>query len=160
MRTRLTVVLLAGAIGLSCSSSSSAPTSSTAAAISVRAPASVAARVCTRCADLVGELEVAVDLVVEETAGVGGQITGINVVLSSGSTPIVGPALFDVATILRFGTPTNRINARGSLTLPQIGVHFEPSLRERLPGTLRFTVMFQDDGGHSTSADAVIQVTP
>jgi hypothetical protein len=55
---------------------------------------------------------------------------------------------------------TVRINASGSLRIPEIGVHFAPALRDRLPGTLLFTVNFRDDNGHTLSADVVIQVTP
>jgi hypothetical protein len=38
-----------------------------------------------------------------------------------------------------------------------IGVHFEESLRGELPATLRFTVNFRDDNGHTLSSDVAIQ---
>ena len=158
MRTCLFVLLLAlAATSFSCSNPAPRPTT---AVIVVRAPASIAARVCPRCGDLVGELEAVADLVIEETAGVGGQVTGINVLLANGTGPIEGPGVLDVASILSFGAPTVRISANGSLRIPEIGVHFAAALRDRLPGTLRFTVNFRDDNGHTVSADVVIQVTP
>ena len=42
----------------------------------------------------------------------------------------------------------------------QIGVHFADSLRDQLPATLRFTVYFRDDNGHTLSSDVAIQITP
>ena len=107
-----------------------------------------------------GELEAVADLLIEETAGVGGQVTGVGVLLSGTGGPIEGPGVFDVEVLTRFGVPTMRINPRGSLRMPEIGVHFAPALRDRLPGTLRFTVMFRDDNGHEISTEVVIQVTP
>jgi len=163
MRTRLIPLLLIAAVGASSSCGADAgptPQPAPSASIVVRAPASIAVRVCPRCGDRVGELEAVVDLVIEETAGVGGQVTGVGVLLSGNGGPIEGPGVFDVETLTRFGVPTMRINPRGSLTMPSIGVHFEPALRGRLPGTLRFTVMFRDDNGHAITAEVVIQVTP
>ena len=130
-----------------------------AAALVLRAPASAPARVCVTCLEA-GDLEARVDLVIEETAGVGGEITGITVLLSNGSTVFEGPGTFDREVILRFGAPTTRVNARGSLTIPQIGVHFPGGLRDRLPATLRFTVMFRDDHRNTTSAEIAIAITP
>ena len=34
------------------------------------------------------------------------------------------------------------------------------SARDQLPATLRFTVMFRDDNGHTVSSEAAIQITP
>jgi hypothetical protein len=89
-------------------------------------------------------------------------VTGINVVLlGSDNTPIEGPGLFDRDVLLRFGAPTLRINARGSLTIAALGVHFAPSQRTRLPGILRFTVNVRDDNGHSVSSSEIaIVITP
>jgi hypothetical protein len=39
-------------------------------------------------------------------------------------------------------------------------VHFDESLRDQLPATLRFTVQFRDDNGHTVSSEAAIQITP
>lgn len=98
---------------------------------------------------------------VEETAGVGGQITGVNMLFASATATIEGPGVFDATVLARFGAPTLRINARGSLTLPLIGVHFSGTLLDRLPATLRFSVIFRDDNGNSvTSADVAILITP
>jgi hypothetical protein len=96
-----------------------------------------------------GELDAAADLVVEETAGVGGQVTGVGVLFSNASVTIEGPGVFDPFVLGNFGVTSLRVPARGSLTMRQIGVHFAGSLANQLPATLRFTVMFRDDNGHT-----------
>jgi hypothetical protein len=104
---------------------------------------------------------VVAEIVVEETAGVGGQITDIVVLLSGAGGAIEGPGVLDATSLTRFGASTLRIEARGTLRIPAIGVHFSPAQRDRLPGTFQFTVNFRDDNGHTVrSAEATIQVTP
>jgi hypothetical protein len=127
--------------------------------INVRVPAAVPARVCPRCGDRIGEMEAVVDMVIEETGGVGGEVTGIGVHFLGGTTTIEGPGVFDREVLLRFGAPTLRIAGRGSLTIPAIGVHFEPSKLDLLPGTLRFAVMFRDDNGNSSTTDVSTAIT-
>jgi hypothetical protein len=167
MRTLSTraIALAVALAGPSCSSSTpggpSPGTPPPTAAITARALASVPARLCPRCGNLAGELEAVVDLVVDESAGVGGQVTGVNVLFANATTTIEGPGVFDATVLLQFGAPTLRINPRGSLTLPLIGVHFPGTQRDRLPATLRFSVMFRDDNGHNvTSAEVAILITP
>ena len=157
MRTVVAFALALAVVAPSCSRST--PTTPTAGAVIVaRAPASIAAQVCTRCGPLVGELEAVFDLTVEETAGVAGQVTAIDTVLRSGSVVIEGPGQFDVASVTAFGGGTNRVSARGSLTLRQIGVHFSPEFRAQLPATWTLVVRFRDDRGNVTSADVLVQV--
>jgi hypothetical protein len=150
------IVLLSAISGSSCSSP---PAPKPSGAFTIRAPASIVARVCTRCGSLVGDLEVAVDLVVEETAGVGGSISQWTMLLEGSGGSIEGPGTFGPSNLLQFGAPTTRVGARGSVTLPEIGLHFPPSALLRLPGTLRFTFTFLDDNGHTMSVDVSIRVT-
>jgi len=160
MRTRLVRSLLVfiGLAGLACGSTPAGPLPT--AAITVRVPASIAARVCTRCGNLVGELEVALDVVIEETAGVGGRLVSVtNFILAGSGGTIEGPGNYDAAGLALWGVTSLRINAGGTLTITQIGIHFAPSERARLPGTLSFTVNFVDDNGHTITRDVVIQVT-
>ena len=133
--------------------------SANAAVIVARAPAAVAARACSGCGVNSAELEAAVDLVVEETAGVAGQITAVDVVLRTGSVVIAGPGQFDAAAVTTFGGGTNRVPARGSLTLRSIGMHFDPQFRAQLPATLTMVVRFRDDRGNTSSTDVAVQVT-
>lgn len=156
------LAFLVSVIGLSCSSpNTSSPTApSPTASIVVRAPASVPARPCQRCLGTPGELDAAADLVVEETAGVAGQVTGVGVLFSNASVTIEGPGVFDPLVLGNFGVTSLRVPARGSLTMRQIGVHFANSLSDQLPATLRFTVMFLDDNGHTLSSDVAIRITP
>jgi len=165
MRSTPLLAFVISVVGLSCSSSTPGTPSSTTppsptASIVVRAPASVAARPCQRCVGAPPQLEAAADLVVEETAGVAGQITGVGVLFSNASRTIEGPGVFDPLVLANFGVTSLRVAARGSLTMRQIGVHFDESLRDQLPATLRFTVMFRDDNGHTVSSEVAIQITP
>ena len=148
-------------VGPACSNSTP-PTgpSTNSATIVAHAPASVAARACTGCGANSTELEAVVDVVVEETAGVAGQITAVDAVLRTGSVVIAGPAQFDAAAVSTFGGGTNRVAARGSLTLRSVGMHFGPQFRPQLPATLTMVVRFRDDRGNTTSADVFVQVTP
>ena len=163
MRPTPILAFLLSVIGLSCSgSTTSGPAApSSTASIVVRAPASVPARLCQRCLGTPGELDAAADLVVEETAGVGGQVTGVGVLFSNATRTIEGPGVFDPFVLANFGVTSLRVPARGSLTMRQIGVHFAGDLRDQLPATLRFTVHFRDDNGHMLSSPEVaIQITP
>ena len=127
------------------------------AAITVQAPASLPARLCTRCGGIPGELEAAADLVIRETAGVAGQVTGVGYLFSNASMTIEGPGEF---TARYFGTTDLHIAARGTLTLPEVGLHFAGSLRDQLPATLRLTVNFNDDNNHRISSEVSILITP
>jgi hypothetical protein len=159
MGTKLQAVLLIVVTSLLGSSCSPTEPNRPTASIVIRAPASIAPRVCARCPELAGELEAVAQLVIEETAGVGVDITSMTTHLAGNGGNIEGPGTFDPATILRFGVPTTRVNARGSLTIQEIGVHFAQALRARLPGTLRFTFVFRDDNGHTITSEVVIQVS-
>jgi hypothetical protein len=144
-----------------CSGETPTNPTATAAAIVARAPASVAARTCAGCGAGASDLEAVVDLIVEETAGVAGQITTIEVLLRTGSVVIAGPGQFDAAAVTQFGGGTNRVPARGSLTLRSIGVHFASVFRPQLPATLTFNIHFRDDRGNSAMSNLVaVAVTP
>lgn len=161
MRSRTLLALLVSAAGLACSSSGTPSAPSPSASIVVRAPASLPARVCQRCGGIPGELEAVADLVVEETGGVAGQVTSVGVLFSNPARTLEGPGVFDATVLTGFGVASLRVAARGSLTMREIGVHFPGSLRDQLPATLRFTVSFRDDNGHTlTSSEIAIQITP
>jgi hypothetical protein len=118
------------------------------------------ARPCQRCVGAPAQLQAVADLVVEETAGVAGQVTSVGVLFSNASRTIEGPGVFDPTVLANFGVTSLRVAARGSLTMREIGVHFADSLRDQLPATLRFTVNFRDDNGHTLSSEVPIQITP
>ncbi len=148
---------------LSCSGSSRSPVptaSSPTATIVVRAPAAAPARICGRCVAGPPQLEAVADLVVEETAGVAGEIASVGVVLANTSRTIEGPGLLDATVLANFGVTSRSLPARGSLTLREIGLHFDATLRDQLPATLRFTVNVRDANGHAVAAEAAIAITP
>lgn len=159
MRPTPLLAFLVSVTGLSCSNSDPTTPLPTA-SIVVHAPASVPARLCQRCGGTPGELDAAADLVVEETAGVAGQVTGVGVLFSNATRTIEGPGVFDAFVLANFGVTDLRIAAHGPLTMRQIGVHFAGSLRNELPATLRFTVNFRDDNGHTLSSEVAILITP
>ena len=159
MRFVAAFALAVAVVGPSCSQTPTDP-SATGAVIVARAPASVAARACAGCGANTSELEAVVDLLVEETNGVAGQIMAVDVLLRTGSVVIAGPGRVDAAAVSTFGGGTNRLSARGSLTLRAIGVHFGPQFRSQLPATLTMVVGFRDDRGNTTSTDVAVQVTP
>jgi hypothetical protein len=74
---------------------------------------------------------------------------------------IAGPGQFDAAAVTQFGGGTNRVPARGSLTLRSIGVHFASVFRPQLPATLTFNIHFRDDRGNTAISNLVaVAVTP
>ena len=150
------------AIALVTPACSNTPTdpSPTAAAVVARAPAAVAARACVNCGSLAGQLEAAVDIVVEETAGVAGQVTGIDLVLRNGSVVLAGPGQYNADNVSLFAGGTNRVAARGSLTIRNVAMHFPDTFRAQLPATWTLVIRFRDDRGNTTSADVFVQVTP
>lgn len=131
------------------------------AAITVRAPATIAARACAHWVQPTTELEAVAEIFIDETAGVGGEIIEVVILLAGSGGLIEGPGTLDPTSLMRFGASTLRINARGTLRLPAIGLHFSPTHRDRLPGVLQFTVRFRDDNGHTVaSREMTVQVTP
>ena len=133
------------------------PTPPTGALIVVNGPSAVATRVCQPCGN--GDLEVAADIVVQETAGVGGQVTGLEVLLRSGSTVLAGPGQYNAADVTTFAG-TDRISARGSLTIRNVAMHFSPAFRASLPATYSINVQVRDDRGNTSSTVIGIQATP
>lgn len=146
------VVLLVAA----CSNTPTGP--SPTAAITLRAPAQAAVRVCVPCVN--GDLEVAADIVVEETAGVAGTVESITVLLRNGSVVLAGPGQYNAANVSTFAGGTNRVAARGSLTIRGVAMHFPAALRAQLPAVYSFNITFRDDNGHTVTADATTQATP
>ena len=139
---------------------STTPTSPTASAavIVVRAPASVRAVQCTTCPDP-SDVLAFVSLAIEETAGVGGEVSAIAVIVQNAAGVVLeGPGTLVLENFLRGGASTNRLSARGTLTLPQVGAHIPGPLRHQLPATMRLTVTFRDDRGNTTSTVVSVEV--
>jgi hypothetical protein len=141
-------------------SKSTPPTSpsSTTAVLTLRAPSQAAVRLCVECAN--GDLEVGADIVVEETGGVGGTIMSIDVLLRNGSTVLAGPGQYNAANVATFAGGTNRVSARGSLTVRNVAMHFPATTRAQLPATFTLNVTFRDDNAHTITALATVQVVP
>jgi hypothetical protein len=154
-------ILLCLAVAVLCPAcSSSPPTSPTqaTAALRLRVPAQVAVRTCAPCGN--GDLEVAVDLIVEETAGVGGTVTAVDVVLRTGSTVLAGPVQYSAASVTTLAGGTARVPARGTLTLRDVAMHFAAVMRAQLPATYSLQVTFRDDNGHTVMEQVTVHATP
>jgi hypothetical protein len=157
MRHLLSCAIVIAVVSPACGSTPTTPTTATA-ALALRAPGQAIARACAPCNN--GDLEIAADLVVEETAGVGGSITAIDVLLRNGSTVLAGPGQYSASSVSQLAGGTNRVGARGSLTVREVGVHFPASFRVQLPATYTMNVTFRDDNGHIINAMATLQAMP
>ena len=149
MRVAFVFAWAIAVVGPSCSKTPTNP-SATAAVIVARAPASVAARACTGCGPFTAQLEAAVDIVVEETAGVAGQVMAIDLVLRNGSVVLAGPGQYTAENVSLFAGGTNRVPARGSLTIRNVAIHFSDGFRAQLPATWTLVIRFRDERGHTT----------
>jgi hypothetical protein len=153
MRRILPLLVSCAVVAPACSDKPTNP-SATTAAITVRAPAQAAVRLCVPCGN--GDLEVVADLTVEETAGVAGAITTITVLLRTGTVVLAGPGQYDAAVVTTLAG-TNRIGARGSLVIRNVAMHFPSAVRAQLPAVYSFNVVFRDDNGNTVTADATTQ---
>jgi hypothetical protein len=157
-RALLGSLLLLSTVACGGSSTPTPPTAS-AAVIVVRAPASIRALPCTTCVDPTDVLAF-VSLAIEETAGVGGEVTVIGVIVQNAAGVVLeGPGTLVLENFLRGGASTNRVSGWGTLTLPQIGAHIPGALRNQLPATMRLTVTFRDDRGNPTSTVLSVDVS-
>ena len=130
----------------------------TAAAVAVQAsPASWMAGPCppAHCGSLMGELEATGALTVSESAGVGGDVTTIEIELRDAGGTLLGTPSYDAVAVAQLAG-TTRVAALGSLTIPSLGVHFPPAGR---PASLRLTVRVRDDRGNQVSASVTVAVT-
>src|SRR5688572_32460351 len=110
MRPTLICSIALAVLAPSCSQPPANGPSPTVAALIVNGPSSVATRVCQPCGN--GDLEVAADIVVRETGGVAGQITGLEVLLRAGAAVLAGPGQYNAANVQTFAG-SNRVAARG-----------------------------------------------
>ena len=157
MRQTLLGIVLLSTLACGDSSTPASPTAS-AAVIVVRAPASVRALSCTTCPDP-NDVLAFVSLAIEETAGVGGEVSAVGVIVQNAAGVVLeGPGTLVLENFLRGGASTNRLGARGTLTLPQVGAHIAGPLRNQLPATMRLTVTFRDDRGNTTSTVVSVEV--
>src|SRR5262245_46311798 len=157
MRHTLLGVFLLSTLACGDSSTPTSPTPS-AAVIVVRAPASVRALPCTICTDP-NDVLAFVSLTIEETAGVAGEVSAVGVIVQNAAGVVLeGPGTLVLENFLRGGASTNRVNARGTLILPQIGAHIPGPLRSQLPATMRLTVTVRDDRGNTTSPVVSVEV--
>src|SRR5687767_10526820 len=153
MRATVAFVVAFAVVGPSCSKSEPPTTPTpTQAVITLAAQTQAAVRPCQPCG--ADELEIAADLTVTETSGVGGSVTSIDVSLRRGATVLAGPGQYNAANVASFAGGTNRVSARGSLIIRNVAMHFPGALRDQLPATFSMRVTFRDDNGHIVTGEA------
>jgi len=157
MRSVFACTLALAVVAPSCSKPPTHPTS-TQAVIVLSAPSQATVGLCQPCGG--GELEIAADLTITETAGVGGSVTSIDVLLRRASTLLAGPGQYNAANVATFAGGTNRVAARGSLVIRNVAMHFANVFREQLPATYSMHVTFRDDNSNTITAEATVQAVP
>lgn len=113
-------------------------------------PSQVAGIVCTRCGAGSTDRESVTTLTIQEIAGVAGVVTLIDMTLrEAGTNAVIAAGSFDGAAVTQLAG-TNRIAARGSLNVQQVGVHYAADQGGK-SAVLTYIVRFTDDRGNQTS---------
>jgi hypothetical protein len=155
MTVRRMLPMAALLCALACSHS---PTTPASAAIDVRAnPASTAGGPCSGCGTGSTDRESQTTLTIQETAGIGGDITSIAMVLTTAGGQTIAQGAFDAAAVASLAG-TAHIAANGSLSVT-CGVHYAAS-SAGAAATLTYTVRFKDEHGNQLSHDLSVPVNP
>jgi hypothetical protein len=130
------------------------------AAIQVTAePNPIRGRICTGCGDeTTTDREAVTTLTIQESGGVGGRVTLIEMTLNDDASGVVIAAgQFDGAGVTFFAQ-TDRLAGSGSLVAENIGVHYAGSEAGKA-ATLTYTVHVIDDLGHEIVIELAVPVT-
>ena len=156
MTSRIAIVLAltcSVAIGCGDEKSPTAPSSQSATTADITvtvSPNPVIASACTPTTCLSGfDFAALFTVQISETAGVGGNVNFVNVTLRNTTTGIeIGTVNVGADEVIRrVPTATNHVNARGSLSIVNLGVTYRLTGGGR-QGTLTVTVQFTDDRGN------------
>ena len=150
--------LLLATLGAACGSGSPPAPSVTAAAITVSAnPSAITGVVCARCGAGSTDRESVTTLTVQETAGLAGTVTQIEMTLrEAGTNAVIGAGSFEAAAVAQIAG-TNRVAARGSLNIPEVGVHY-PANQGGKSAVLTYIVRFTDDRGNQPTQTITVTV--
>jgi len=165
VRSRIAIVLaLTCSVALGCGGDKSptAPSSqpTTADITATVSPNPVIASACTPTTCTTGFAFSAVfNLQISETAGVGGNVNFVNVTMRDSTTGAeIGTINFGADEVIRrASTATNHVNARGSLSIVNLGVNYRLSGGGR-QGTLTVAVQFTDDRGNQINRVVTVPV--
>ena len=150
------LALMSVACGSSGSASAPSPGS---AAISVSAsPGTIAGAACAGCGAQSTDREAVTQLTIQETGGVAGSVSGIDMTLrETGTNAVIASGSFDSAAVGALAG-SSRVAANGSLTVRSVGVHYAREQSGKA-ATLTFTVRFRDDLGNNVSRDLAVPVS-
>jgi hypothetical protein len=130
------------------SSSPSAPAPEIAITVSAT-PAQITATLCGGCGAGSTDREAATTLVIQETGGVAGTVTLIDMSLrEQGTNAVIAAGSFDTPAVTQLAG-TSRVAARGSLSV-RCGVHY-PAGQAGKSAVLTYTVRVSDDRGNQVS---------
>ena len=152
---RLSVIMLPFVIA--CGSSGAAPSSPTAAVLTLRAnPNPASSAVCTDCGPGSTDREVQTTLTLQETAGVALTANGIDMALRNSTTnAVIASGTFDSTAVTQLAG-TARIGAGSSLSV-RCSVHY-PAAQAGAAGSFTLTVRATDDRGNQLTQSATVAV--
>ncbi|MEQ1759499.1 MAG: hypothetical protein ABL986_14355 [Vicinamibacterales bacterium] len=153
MTSRIIVVALTCLAGIGCGGNDSptAPSAQTPTAAAITAtviPNPVIAIACTPTTCAAGlEFIASLSVQISETAGLGGNVDFVNVTMRNATTGAeIGTLNYGADELIRRAS-TNHVNARGSLTIPNVGIVYRLAGGGR-QGTVTVAVQFTDDRGN------------
>lgn len=134
------------------------PTSSATIAFTLTAnPNPIAGALCTGCGSGSTDRWSITVLTVTETAGVAGNVTSVAMTLRDASGAVVAQGEFDAAGVTQLAGGSNRLAARGTLVISNVGPHYAAAFAGR-PGTLTFVVKATDEKGNQITNELAVPV--
>jgi hypothetical protein len=136
----------------------SEPPTSPSIAITVSAnPAQITGGVCAGCGAGSTDREAVTRLQIQETAGVAGTVTLIDMSLrEQGTNAVIGAGSFDSGGVAQLAG-SSRVPARGTLNVP-CGVHY-PAAQAGKSAILTYTVRVTDDRGNQATQTIAVTTT-
>lgn len=154
---RKSLMLVAAAAAMAACGSSKAPPAPAVYFLLTANPTQVTGAPCTGCGAGSTEKEAVTTLTIQETAGLSGAVTLIDMSLrETGTNAVIGAGSFDGPAVTRLAG-TNRFVARGSVNVT-CGVHYPPSSAGRT-AVLTYVVTVTEDNGAQTSSTITVNVT-
>jgi hypothetical protein len=121
-------------------------------------PTPIVAGICAGCGDEnTTEREAVTDLTIQETHGVGGTVTLIELTLKDASGAVIASGQFDSSGVIFFAG-SDQLPASSSLVAANIGVHY-PGSEAGKTATLTYTVHVTDDLGNQITVELAVPVT-
>jgi hypothetical protein len=154
--TAPTLILIAAMVG--CGSPSPASPTPASAAIAVSAsPSPIVGGLCGGCGAGSTEREALTTLAIQETAGVAGAVTLIDMTLrEQGTNVVIASGSFDGGGVTQLAG-TNRLPARGALNV-RCGVHYPPAQAGKA-AVLTYVIRVTDDRGNQVSQSIAVSTT-